>query len=142
MSKSKAVPFEFTVDDLKRLEQVSESNISAIDAFIADRYKAIGAHLRLHLVKPFCQKYNLRFDSGMGSRSFYYNLAGADFGKVWYVGEGQRRLPGRPDNDDSDEWFTVITPEEKAIRLALNIADYRGNTIGTWVNNYPDKNGL
>ena len=132
-------PFQFTAEDLaRRLGRVEEIEDEITD-IRNEKYKELGAWLRLHVVKPFCQKFNLTFDTGMGQWSFCYVRQGKR--KCWYVGEDRRELPGRPDTEDGDEWYAEITYEEKLIKKLLDRGDDRGYMIGLWISDYPDKHG-
>jgi hypothetical protein len=133
-------PFIFTHEDLKRFEAQAEENQKDIDFYRAQKWKALGSQLRLHLIKPFCQKFDLTFDTSMGQWSFCYTRNGKR--KCWFVGEDRCELPGRPDNEDGDEWWAEeITEEEKLIKVLLNQSTETG-CLGTWIEDYPNKQGL
>ncbi len=136
-------PFEFTAADIASYESSISEAEKDIDYVVRDRYVTIGARIRQNVVKPFCQKFNLTFDTGMGQWSFCYTK-GPYAGKCWFVGEDRRVCPDKPEGPegDDDRCWPEITEEEKAIKRLLDTFDYKGNAVGLWVGDYPDKNGL
>jgi len=133
-------PFVFTLEDLKRYEAEAEKVDDVVRVFRNKQYDDLGCFLRLHVVKPFCQKFNLTFDTGMGQWSFCHARQGKR--KIWYVGEDRRELPDRPDNEDSDTWYVDVTEEEELIKKLLDRGDDKGYMIGLSISDYPDRNGL
>lgn len=134
----------FTAEAASQYAKWSDEAEDLIDSVINKHFEELGADLRLNVVKPFCQKFNLSFTTQNGAWFFHYSHAGVDNGKMWDVGDQPRRLAGRPDGlpGDEDCWFAAVTEEDRNIRKVLNTPDYRGCPLGSWVTSYPDKRGI
>jgi hypothetical protein len=112
-------PFEFTPELSNAFKKKADNIEGEINAVINGMYEELGAQLRLHVVKPFCEKFNLTFSSGMGGWSFHYK-DGPYARKCWFVGEDRRVLPDKPEGPEGDEdrWWVDVTEETESLPIA------------------------
>jgi hypothetical protein len=136
--------FELTHDELKKYEgQLNKVDEIGQD-YLNKLYDEYTEHIRENVIIPFCQKFDLRFTAGMGSWTFVIDYEGQDHGKIWFVGEDRRPLPGRPDTveGEEDDWFEEVTHEEKFLKILLDSGTaWSRSCIGSLVRDYPDKDG-
>jgi hypothetical protein len=136
--------FELTPEALATFEGQLEKVDEIGQKFLNDLMDDYTGHIREHVIVPFCRKHQLRFIAGNGGWNFIINYEGADFDKIWYIGEQPRPLPKRPNTveGDEDHWFEAVTDEDHRIKKLLDRGvDWCNTSIGALILDYPNKDG-
>jgi len=126
----------------------AEDNLEATLSDLEDRAQLYADQFHSSVIRPFCNRHNLRFWSGMGAY-FFEAPGGKHFDdpeaelRAWGMAKGIAELSSHPTQFETSRWVLTCDDDEipcflqtfSEIYRLLNL-DFMGGHLGYWVNDF------